>query len=120
MFAVFNRFNKSYEEAARDLGATGWQTIRYVVLPIVAPSLIGVGLFGFTLSYDEFARSMLAVGIKNTLPLEIYGMTTNITSPVLYALGTVTTAFSFLIIGTSVAAVTIVQRRRARRLPTTA
>jgi putative spermidine/putrescine transport system permease protein len=115
MFAVFNRFNKSYEEAARDLGASGWQTIRYVVLPIVAPSLIGVGLFGFTLSYDEFARSMLTVGTKNTLPLEIYGMTTNITSPALYALGTVTTAFSFLIIGTSVAAVTIVQRRRARR-----
>jgi putative spermidine/putrescine transport system permease protein len=117
MFAVFNRFNKSYEEAARDLGATGWQTIRHVVLPIVAPSLIGVGLFGFTLSYDEFARSMLTVGTKNTLPLEIYGMTTNITSPALYALGTVTTAFSFLIIGTSVTAVTIVQRRRARRVP---
>jgi putative spermidine/putrescine transport system permease protein len=117
MFAVFNRFNKSYEEAARDLGASGWQTIRYVILPIVAPSLIGVGLFGFTLSYDEFARSMLTVGTRNTLPLEIYGMTTNITSPALYALGTVTTAFSFLIIGASVAAVTVVQRRRARRLP---
>lgn len=115
MFAVFNRFNKSYEEAARDLGASGWQTIRYVILPIVAPSLIGVGLFGFTLSYDEFARSMLAVGIKNTLPLEIYGMTTNITSPVLYALGTVTTTFSFLVIGVCLVAVTIVQRRRAKR-----
>ena len=41
MFAVFNRFDKSYEEAARDLGATPWQTIRHVVLPIIAPSLIG-------------------------------------------------------------------------------
>jgi putative spermidine/putrescine transport system permease protein len=115
MFAVFNRFNKAYEEAARDLGATGWQTIRHVVLPIVAPSLIGVGLFGFTLSYDEFSRSLLAVGTQNTLPLEIYGMTTNITSPALYALGTVTTAFSFAVIGLSLLAVTIVQRRRARR-----
>lgn len=115
MFAVFNRFNKAYEEAARDLGATGWQTIRHVVLPIVAPSLIGVGLFGFTLSYDEFSRSLLAVGTQNTLPLEIYGMTTNITSPALYALGTVTTAFSFAVIGLCLAAVTVVQRRRARR-----
>lgn len=116
MFAVFNRFDKSYEEAARDLGATGWQTIRHVVLPIVASSLIGVGLFGFTLSYDEFARSMLTVGTSNTLPLEIYGMTTNITSPALYALGTVTTVFSLAIILGSLAAVTIVQRRRARRV----
>jgi len=116
MFAVFNRFNKSYEEAARDLGATPWQTIRHVVLPIVAPSLVGVGLFGFTLSYDEFARSLLAVGTRNTLPLEIYGMTTNITSPALYALGTVTTAFSFLVVGGCLAATTIIQRRRARRM----
>jgi putative spermidine/putrescine transport system permease protein len=98
MFAVFNRFDKSYEEAARDLGATPWQTIRHVVLPIIAPSLIGVALFGFTLSYDEFARTLLTSGSYNTLPLEIFGMTTNVTSPVLYALGTLTTVFSLGII----------------------
>ena len=99
MFAVFNRFDPAYEEAARDQGATGWQTIRHVVLPIIAPSLIGVALFGFTLSYDEFARTLLTAGSYNTLPLEIFGMTTNVTSPVLYALGTLTTVFSFVLIG---------------------
>jgi putative spermidine/putrescine transport system permease protein len=114
MFAVFNRFDKSYEEAARDQGATAWQTVRYVVLPIIAPSLLGVALFGFTLSYDEFARTLLTAGSYNTLPLEIFGMTTNVTTPVIYALGTLTTAFSFLIIGAFLAAVWIVQRRRAR------
>lgn len=114
MFAVFNRFDKSYEEAARDQGATAWQTIRYVVLPIIAPSLLGVALFGFTLSYDEFARTLLTAGSYNTLPLEIFGMTTNVTTPVIYALGTLTTAFSFLIIGTFLAAVWIMQKRRAR------
>jgi putative spermidine/putrescine transport system permease protein len=82
MFAVFNRFDRRYEEAARDLGATSWQTIRHVVVPILLPSLIGVGLFGFTLSYDEFARSLYTAGTFNTLPLEIYGMTTNVTTPV--------------------------------------
>src|ERR1700732_4256683 len=96
MFAVFNRFDRSYEEAARDLGASPWQTIRHVVIPIVAPSLIGVGLFGFTLSYDEFARSLYTSGTFNTLPLEIYGMTTNVPAPVLYAFGTVTTGAAFL------------------------
>lgn len=114
MFAVFNRFDKSYEEAARDLGATPWQTIRHVVLPIIAPSLIGVALFGFTLSYDEFARTLLTSGSYNTLPLEIYGMTTNVTSPVLYALGTLTTVFSLLIIGAFLAFALLTNRRRAR------
>ncbi|MFK7893965.1 MAG: ABC transporter permease [Granulosicoccus sp.] len=99
MFAVFNRFDSSYEEAARDLGASNWQIISHVVLPIIFPSLIGVALFGFTLSYDEFARTLLTAGTYNTLPLEIYGMTTSVTTPVLYALGTLTTAFSFLMIG---------------------
>ncbi|QJF50272.1 ABC transporter permease [Roseobacter ponti] len=115
MFAVFNRFDKSFEEAARDLGATPWQTLRHVVLPIIAPSLIGVALFGFTLSYDEFARTLLTSGSYNTLPLEIYGMTTNVTSPVLYALGTLTTVFSLVIIGVFLCVALIAGRRRARQ-----
>jgi putative spermidine/putrescine transport system permease protein len=114
MFAVFNRFSPAYEEAARDLGASSWQTFRYVLLPMIAPSLIGVGLFGFTLSYDEFARTLMTAGTFNTLPLEIYGMTTNVTTPVLYALGTVTTVFSMLVITATLAAIIYVGRRRAR------
>ena len=112
MFAVFNRFDKSYEEAARDQGATPWQTVRYVVLPIIAPSLFGVALFGFTLSYDEFARTLLTAGSYNTLPLEIYGMTTNVTTPVIFALGTLTTVFSLVIIGTFLLFVWVSNRRR--------
>ncbi|UKJ75534.1 ABC transporter permease [Azospirillum brasilense] len=115
VFAIFNRFNPAYEEAARDLGATPWQTVRHVVLPILLPSLIGVGLFGFTLSYDEFARTLMTAGSFNTLPLEIYGMTTNVTTPVLYALGTLTTLFSFTVIGLFLAGVMILRRRRLRR-----
>ncbi|ARE83050.1 inner membrane ABC transporter permease protein YdcV [Roseovarius mucosus] len=114
MFAVFNRFDKSYEEAARDQGATAWQTLRYVVLPIIGPSLIGVALFGFTLSYDEFARTLLTAGSYNTLPLEIFGMTTNVTTPVIYALGTLTTVFSFAIIAAFLMGAWIMGKRRAR------
>ena len=114
MFAVFNRFSPAYEEAARDLGATSWQTFRHVVLPMIAPSLIGIGLFGFTLSYDEFARTLMTAGTYNTLPLEIYGMTTNVTTPVLYALGTVTTVFSFLVILAALGLIAHVGRRRQR------
>ena len=114
MFAVFNRFDRSYEEAARDLGASPWQVIRHVVLPVIAPSLIGVALFGFTFSYDEFARALLTSGSYNTLPLEIFGMTTNVTTPVLFALGTLTTVFSLLVIGVFLLVVWFANRRRSR------
>ena len=114
MFAVFNRFDKSYEEAARDQGASAWQTIWHVVLPIIAPMLIGVALFGFTLSYDEFARTLLTAGSYNTLPLEIFGMTTNVTTPVIFALGTLTTGFSLIIIAVFLITVLVLNRRRAR------
>ncbi|MCB1753992.1 MAG: ABC transporter permease [Gammaproteobacteria bacterium] len=118
MFAVFNRFNKSYEAAAIDMGASAWQSFRLVVLPLILPSLIGVCLFGFTLSYDEFARTLMSAGTFNTLPLEIYGMTTNVTSPVLYALGTLTTVFSFILISCALVAIWLVRKSRARKLPT--
>ena len=114
MFAIFNRFSPSYEEAARDLGASPWQAFRFVVLPMILPSLIGVGLFGFTLSYDEFARTLMTAGTYNTLPLEIYGMTTNVTTPVLYALGTLTTLFSFIIIGSALGIIVVMNRRRSK------
>jgi putative spermidine/putrescine transport system permease protein len=112
MFAVFNRFNRAYEEAARDLGASNWQTVRHVVLPIIAPSLVGVALFGFTLSWDELARSSQAMGSSNTLPIQLQALTTTVTTPAIYALGTTTTAISFIVIGIALAAVFIVQRRR--------
>ncbi len=114
MMAVFNRFDGVYEEAARDQGASTWQVFRHVVLPLIAPSLIGVALFGFTLSYDEVGRMILAGGTYNTLPLEVLGMTTNVTSPVLYALGTLTTAFSLCIIAVFIVGASILNRRRAR------
>ena len=56
-----------------------------MTLPIMLPGIIGIALFGFTLSYDEFARTVLTSGSENTLPLEIWTMTTNVTSPALYA-----------------------------------
>ena len=86
-----------------------------VVLPIIAPSLIGVALFGFTLSYDELARSSQAIGDVNTLPLELQGLTTTVTTPEIYALGTVTTAVSALVIGTALGLTLWLQKRRARR-----
>lgn len=99
MFAVFNRFNPSYEEAARDLGASPWQSFRHVVLPLIGPAVVGVGMFGFTLSWDEISRTSQAIGDVNTLPLELQGLTTTVTTPAIYALGTLTTVVSFAVMG---------------------
>src|SRR5882672_5881259 len=99
MFAVVARFNRSYEEAATDLGASAWQRLIHVSLPILLPGILGVGVGAFTLSYDEYARTTLAIGSRNTLPLEIYALISSSSSPMLFAIGTVTTAFSFLVIG---------------------
>ena len=112
MFAVFNRFNPAYEEAARDQGATPWQTFQHVVLPLIGPSVVGIGMFGFTLSWDEIARSSQAVGDLNTLPLELQGLTTTVTTPAIYALGTVTTGISLLVVGLALAAAAWLRRRR--------
>ena len=114
MFAVLGRFNRAYEEAAYDLGASKWQQLKEVTLPMLLPGIIGVALFGFTLSYDEIARTALAAGAKNTLPLEIWAMTTNVTSPTLYAVGAVTTIVSFFVIVVALTSIGAIQRRRSR------
>jgi putative spermidine/putrescine transport system permease protein len=114
MFAIFNRFDGRLEEAARDLGATPWQTFRHVVLPIILPSVVGIGLFGFTLSWDELARSSQAIGSVNTLPLELQGLTTTVTKPDIYALGTLTSAVSFLVIFSALIVILVLQARQRR------
>ena len=114
MFAIFNRFDHRFEEAARDLGASPWQTFRHVVVPIILPSLVGVGLFGFTLSWDEIARSSQTIGESNTLPLQLKALTTTVTTPEIYALGTATTGVSFVVIALALAGITLLRSRQAR------
>jgi putative spermidine/putrescine transport system permease protein len=73
VIAVFNRFDPRLEEAARDLGASKWTTFREILLTNIFPGVLGAGLFGFTLAYDEVSRTMLLT-LKQTLPMRIYGM----------------------------------------------
>ena len=86
------------------------------MLPIIAPSIVGIGLFGFTLSYDELARSSQVMGATNTLPLELRGLTTTVTTPIIYALGTITTLFSFVVIGAFFLLFWLLSRSRSKVL----
>ncbi len=111
MMAVFNRFDHSLEEAARDMGASEWTVFKEVTLPLILPGIVAAGLFGFTLSYDEFARTTLVSGEYNTLPLDIYASFTQRIRPNLYALGTASTVFSIMLIALFVIVYSIIFRR---------
>ena len=101
MLAVWNRYDEHVEEAARDLGADQKRTFREVTLPLVWTGILGCFLFGFTLTWNDYDRSILLVSGSETqtLPLTIGGLTfTGAIRPDLYALGTATTLVSLLAI----------------------
>jgi putative spermidine/putrescine transport system permease protein len=111
MMAVFNRFDASLEEAARDMGASEWTVFKEVTLPLILPGIVAAGLFGFTLSYDEFARTTLLAGELNTLPLDINASMTQRIRPTLFALGTASTILSIMMIGLFLVVYTVLYRR---------
>jgi len=111
MMAVFNRFDARLEEAARDMGADEWTVFKEITLPLITPGIVAAGLFGFTLSYDEFARTTLLAGEYNTLPLDINASMTQRIRPTLFALGTASTLFSLGMIGLFLVVYTALYRR---------
>jgi spermidine/putrescine transport system permease protein len=67
--------DESLTEAARDCGATPWETFRYVTLPLIMPGVIAGALMAFTLSIDDFVITFFTAGAGTvTLPLQIYSM----------------------------------------------
>ena len=94
MLAILNRFDASVEEAAWSLGVSPWKTFRKVTFPLIFPGVLSAMLFAFTLSYDEFSRTLLSSN-EQTLPLAIYGTFAVEIHPNLFAFGVLTTLFSF-------------------------
>lgn len=83
-------FNRSIEEAARDLGATGWTTFWRITLPNIAPGVLAGALLAFTLSLDDFVITFFTTGPgATTLPLYIYGLLRRTITPEINALSTV-------------------------------
>jgi spermidine/putrescine transport system permease protein len=83
-------FDETLEEAARDLGASTWQTFRFVTFPLVAPAVLSGGLMAFTLSFDDFLITFFTAGPgSETLPVRIYSMIKFGVSPEIHALSTV-------------------------------
>ena len=73
VLARLRRTSGSFFEASADLGATGFQTFRYVTLPTVGTALVAGGLLAFALSWDEIVVTYFTAGAQNTLPLLLFG-----------------------------------------------
>jgi spermidine/putrescine transport system permease protein len=83
-------FPRTMEEAAATLGATPWQTFRRVTAPLLAPGVMGGGLFAFAVSFDQFVISyFLAPPGVTTLPVEIYGAIRKGFTPEINAISTI-------------------------------
>jgi putative spermidine/putrescine transport system permease protein len=118
MLAVWNRYDESVEEAARDLGASQGRTFREVTLPLVWTGVFGAFLFGFTLTWNDYDRTLLLIAGDEiqTLPLQIAGLTfTAAIRPDLYALGTATTMVSLFVVFTFVIIGALVIRLRSEK-----
>jgi putative spermidine/putrescine transport system permease protein len=114
MLAIFNRYDIAVEEAARDLGASAMQTFSRVTLPIIWGGVFGAALFGFTLSWNEFERTLL-VSPTATLPLEIYGeLISAPLQPYFYALGVITTFATIALVFAMLVGVALIIRRTTR------
>ena len=73
LIARLRRLPDSLTEASMDLGARGWQTLRYITLPLSATALVSGALLAFALSFDEVIVTIFTAGAQNTLPLWIFG-----------------------------------------------
>ena len=115
MLAILNRFDQSVEEASWSLGVSPARTFRKVTFPLIFPGVLSAMLFAFTLSYDEFSRTLFASGRDLTLPLAIYGTFSVEVHPNVFAFGVLTTSFSFALLGVYAVRM-MLSIRRAKRV----
>jgi spermidine/putrescine transport system permease protein len=104
-------FDRSLEEAARDLGATSLGTFRHVTLPLIMPGVVGAALLAFALSIDDFVISNFNSGTTVTFPLYVFGanqrgipVQVNVIATMLFAVTVLAMAF------------TVWQQRRAEKM----
>jgi spermidine/putrescine transport system permease protein len=105
-------FDRSYEEAAMDLGANEWTTFRRVTFPMILPGVMSGALLAFTLSLDDFVITFFTNGPgSTTLPIYVYGLLRRIITPQVNALSTVWILVVFL----AVLALQIIQNRESKQ-----
>lgn len=97
LYPRLHKFDRGVEEAARDLGASPWIVFRRIIFPIIRPGIVATLLFSFTLSFDEFIRTVFVVGSQETLPVRLWSIVTEQAEPFLPALGVITMFITVLV-----------------------
>ena len=94
-----SRFDPALEEAAMDLGAKPFEVFMRVLFPIIRPALIATLLFSFTISFDEFIRTLFVISAERTVPFYLWVLIIDRVAPFLPAMGVVLMAISMLVAG---------------------
>lgn len=97
------------EEAAADLGASGWTTFRLVTLPMIMPGVVSGALLAFALSIDDFVITNFTSGTTVTFPLWVWSSTRTGTPPQVNVMGTLIFA-----VGVLIAVVNVIGARRRK------
>jgi ABC-type spermidine/putrescine transport system permease subunit II len=93
------RFDTSLEEAARDLGATQWEVLRYIVLPLIAPALAASAIFAFSWSFNNFTISYFTAGFQSTFPIWVFSTLNHAKNvPIVNAISTLVAAVQVAIL----------------------
>ena len=106
-------FDPALEEAARDMGATNWQVLREITLPLLWPGVVSAGLFAFLLSWGNFPLSLFTTGADLTLPEWLYAKMVSGYSPLVPSVGMLTVASSVIVIIVGVIFIRWSERRRS-------
>ncbi|HWP43875.1 MAG TPA: extracellular solute-binding protein [Blastocatellia bacterium] len=92
-------FDRSLEEAAMDLGASRWQTLTKVTLPLIFPAILSSSLLVFTISLDDYVITSFVAGPgSTTLPLRIYSMVKTGVTPEINAISSVLLVATILLV----------------------
>ena len=106
-------FDPALEEAAFDLGASRWQVLREVTLPVLWPGLFSGALFAFLLSWGNFPLSLYTDGADTTVPEYMYAKMVAGYTPGVPVLGTVSTVGAAILLLGGYAFILLVRRARA-------
>jgi spermidine/putrescine transport system permease protein len=93
------RFDVSLEEAARDLGATQFEVLRYIVLPLIAPALAASAIFAFSWSFNNFTISFFTAGFQSTFPIWVFSTLNHAKNiPIVNAISTLVAAIQIVVL----------------------
>jgi len=97
LFPRMHGLDRSLEEAAADLGARPSTVFFRIILPIIKPGVVATTMFAFTLSFDEFIRTLFAIGSQRTVPVHLWSLLSDQMAPFLPAVGVIIMMISMIV-----------------------